>query len=409
MPITDHLSCTDLLDEFDSLSYHQTKHAKTYVTGLAAASSKTVNGIAREVLPAGSERALNKFLTEYDWDEQQLNHERLEKLQENGETRWSKNGKIIIDDSVNQRTGEELPGVGEFYDHSEGEPVWGQDLVYAFYVDDKTSYPLTVRQYEKVEDEDEDKTKYDLARDIVTELEEEVGVPADVYLMDAWFAHDSGLIEHIESYGKDWMGPLRSNRKVTYANEEMRVDELAELIDKEEREIDDETYKIWTRKLSVSKLGDVKVVIAEKVTEDDDKDNPVKYLATNKVDAPSSHIIRTYSYRWRIETYFEDSKQDLGLGDCEVRDSDGASRHWHLQMLTYSLLRLGSPSSASEKLVSETSSLRAQLEEGFKEAIYNLFSWVREQPDRGLNELMEDIDHLFIHSDGSSRPHSGGL
>jgi len=402
MPITDHLSVTDLLDEFDSLSYHQTKHAKTYVTGLAAASSKTVNGIAREVLPAGSERALNKFLTEYDWDVKQFNHERLEKLQDQGETRWSQDGYIIIDDSVTQRTGEELPGVGKFYDHSEGEPVWGQDLVYAFYVDDKTSYPLTVRQYEKVKDEDEDKTKYDLAQDIVTELETEVGVPADTYLLDAWFAHDSDLIGRIESHGKDWVGPLRSNRKVTYANEEMRVDALAERIDKEEREIDDETYKVWTKKLSVSKLGDVKVVITEKVTEDEDEENPVKYLATNKIDAPSRHVIRTYSYRWRIETFFEDSKQDLGLGDCELRDAEGARRHWHLQMLTYSLLRLDSPSSASGKLVSKTSSLRAQLEEGFKEVIYNLLSWVREQPDRGLDELMDDISHLFIHSEGGS-------
>ena len=402
MPITDHLSVTDLLDEFDSLSYHQTKHAKTYVTGLAAASSKTVNRIAREVLPAGSERALNKFLTEYDWDVKQFNHERLEKLQDQGETRWSQDGYIIIDDSVTQRTGEELPGVGKFYDHSEGEPVWGQDLVYAFYVDDKTSYPLTVRQYEKVKDEDEDKTKYDLAQDIVTELETEVGVPADTYLLDAWFAHDSDLIGRIESHGKDWVGPLRSNRKVTYANEEMRVDALAERIDKEEREIDDETYKVWTKKLSVSKLGDVKVVITEKVTEDEDEENPVKYLATNKIDAPSRHVIRTYSYRWRIETFFEDSKQDLGLGDCELRDAEGTSAVWHLQMLTYSLLRLDSPSSASGKLVSKTSSLRAQLEEGFKEVIYNLLSWVREQPDRGLDELMDDISHLFIHSEGGS-------
>jgi hypothetical protein len=181
MPITDHLSFTDPLEEFDSLSYHQKKHAKTYVTGLAAASSKTVNGIAREVLPAGSERALNKFLTEYDWDKKRLNHERLEKLQDHGETRWSQDGYIIIDDSVTQRTGEELPGVGKFYDHAEGEVVWGQDLVYAFYVDDKTSYPLTVRQCEK----DDDKSKYDLARDIITELEVEVGVPADTYLLDS--------------------------------------------------------------------------------------------------------------------------------------------------------------------------------------------------------------------------------
>lgn len=78
LPITDSLSCTDLLNEFESLSYHQTHHAKAYVTGLAAARSKTVNEIAREVLPAQDERALNMFLTEYDWEEKQLNHERLE-------------------------------------------------------------------------------------------------------------------------------------------------------------------------------------------------------------------------------------------------------------------------------------------------------------------------------------------
>ena len=403
LPITDFLSCTDPLDEFDTLSYHQTHHAKTYVTGLAAGRSKTVTGIAREVLPAGSERALNKFITEYDWDEDQLNHERLEKLQKHGETRWSQDGYIVIDDSVFQRTGEDLPGAGEFYDHTEGEPVWGQNVVYAFYTDDKTSYPLMFRQYEKADDEDQEgqeETKYELAREIITELEEEVGVPAGTYLFDSWFAHDSGLIEHVESYGKDWVGPLRSNRQVTYANKERRVDALEERIDKEARKIDDKTYKIWTKTLPVSKLGEVRLVIAEKVT-DKNEENPVKYLATNKIDAPSAHIIRSYSYRWRIETFFEDSKQDLGLGDCEVRDSDGASRHWHLQMLTYSLLRLGPESSVSERLVSKASSLRSQLEHGLKEAIYNMFSWVRDQPDRDLDGLMEEIDHLFLHSEGS--------
>ena len=58
LPITDFLSCIDPLDEFDSLSYHQTHHAKTYVTGLAAARNETVTGITREVLPAQGERAL---------------------------------------------------------------------------------------------------------------------------------------------------------------------------------------------------------------------------------------------------------------------------------------------------------------------------------------------------------------
>ena len=77
MPVTDFLSYTRVFDEFESLSPAQSHHAKTYATGLVAASNKTVAGIAREVLPAGDKRALNRFLTEYDWDEHQFNHERI--------------------------------------------------------------------------------------------------------------------------------------------------------------------------------------------------------------------------------------------------------------------------------------------------------------------------------------------
>jgi len=399
MPITDFLSCTHAFDEFDSLSPAQRRHAKSYATGLVAASNKTVAGIAREVLPAQGKRALNKFLTEYDWDEQQFNHERLEELQKHGETRWSKDGYIILDDTITEKAGDDVPGVGHFYDHAEGDTVWGQDLIYAFYADDKTAYPLTFRLYEQQDDEEDDHdTKYDLAREIVTELEEEVGVPADTYLFDSWFAHDSGLPEQIESYGKDWIGPLRSNRKVTYAGEELRVDALAERIDTVERDVDEETYHIWTKKLPVSQLGDVKLVIAEKETAEDDEENPVKYLTTNKIDAPTQHVIRSYGMRWRIETFFEDSKQDLGLGDCEMQTDEGASRHWHLLMAAYSLVRLDPDSSALGTVRSKASSLRANLEHSLKETVYNLLSWVRDNDDRGVNDLMEEIDHLFVHS-----------
>ena len=205
-------------------------------------------GIAREVLPAGDKRALNKFLTEYDWDEQEFNHERLEELQKHGETRWSQGGYIILDDTITEKAGDEVPGVGRFYDHAEGDTVWGQDLIYAFYADDKTVYPLTFRLYEKQDEDDQDHdTKYDLAREIVTELEKEVGVRRHTYLFDSWFAHDSGLPEHTESYGKDWIGPLRSNRQVTYGGEELSVDALAERIDTAERNIEDDTYHIWTK------------------------------------------------------------------------------------------------------------------------------------------------------------------
>jgi hypothetical protein len=202
---------------------------------------------------------------------------------------------------------------------------------------------------------------------------------------------------YINSYDKDWIGPLRSNRQVTYGGEELRVDALAKRIDTAERTVEDETHHIWTKKLPVSQLGDVKLVIAEKET-DEDEEHPGKYLVTNKIDAPTEHVIRSYGMRWRIETFFEDSKQDLGLGDCELRTEEGASRHWHLLMAAYSLVGLDPDSSALGTVRSKASSLRANLEYSLKEAVYNLLSWVRDNDDRDVDDLMEEIDHLFVHS-----------
>ncbi len=79
-----------------------------------------------------------------------------------------------------------------------------------------------------------------------------------------------------------------------------------------------------------------------------DEDSPVKYLATNKINTPSAHTIRSDSASGESRRSSEDSKQDLGLGDNKVRDSDGASCHQHILMLTYSLLRFGPESCVSK-------------------------------------------------------------
>jgi hypothetical protein len=33
-----------------------------------------------------------------------------------------------------------------------------------------------------------------------------------------------------------------------------------------------------------------------------------------------------------------------------------------------------------------------------KETVYNLLAWVRSNDDRGVDDLMAEIDHLFVHS-----------
>jgi hypothetical protein len=50
-------------------------------------------------------------------------------------------------------------------------------------------------------------------------------------------------------------------------------------------------------------------------------------------------IVRVYRHRWTgTETFHRDGKQQLGLGDCQLRDFQGQTRHVHLVMLAYSLL-----------------------------------------------------------------------
>jgi hypothetical protein len=67
-------------------------------------------------------------------------------------------------------------------------------------------------------------------------------------------------------------------------------------------------------------------------------------------------------------------------------------------MAAYSLVRLDPESSALGTVRSKASSLRANLEHSLKEAVYDLLSWVRDNDDRSVNDLMNEIDHLFIHS-----------
>jgi hypothetical protein len=182
---------------------------------------------------------------------------------------------------------------------------------------------------------------------------------------------------------------------VSYGGERIRVDALGKRIGTVPRTIDGETYYIWTQKRDVSRLGKVKLLITEKESRKADDEASVKYIVSNKIDAPASHLIAYNSMRWRVETFFRDIKQDLGLGDCELRYAAGASRHWHLLMLAYSLLKLGAADSVLGTILARTSSLRNDVERSFRESVQYLL-WALNSPDRSTDELMHQIEGMFV-------------
>jgi hypothetical protein len=157
-----------------------------------------------------------------------------------------------------------------------------------------------------------------------------------------------------------------------------------------------DTYYIWTRKREVGHLGEVKLLITEIESSDKDEEPSVKYIVSNKIDAPASHLIELHAMRWRVETFFRDTKQDLGFGDCELRYAAGASRHWHLLMLAYNLLKFGAAHSALGTILGHASSFRNDVKRSFRESVQNLLSWALTSPNRSIEELMDQIDGMFI-------------
>jgi hypothetical protein len=111
---------------------------------------------------------------------------------------------------------------------------------------------------------------------------------------------------------------------------------------------------------------------------------PIKVLVTNRITWEVSRIVRVYRQRRTgTETFHRDGKQQLGLGDCQLRDLQGQTRHMYLVMLAYSLLmgqlRQGRAKEwALHRLMTIGEACRAMA----KEALRTTLSWAIEQVTR---------------------------
>jgi len=62
------------------------------------------------------------------------------------------------------------------------------------------------------------------------------------------------------------------------------------------------------------------------------------YLCNAPPDVPQQRLSRTSGMRWPIESCFEVSKQELGMGDYEVRSWRGWQHHMTLVIVALAFL-----------------------------------------------------------------------
>jgi len=379
----------------------QRRHFAEYLTGLFVADRKTVLGINGEFARTTDQSCLNRFLTAADWDVLRLNRRRLDGLQKDPSTRYSDQGVIPIDNTLVDRDGLLIPDAGWFWDHAEERNKIAQDYLFINYVcTGGKHYPLEFRLFRKQEVCEALGEPFRNHTALCCELIDwvcEQGIPGD-FAFDCYFT-SAEVLNHIDGkadrFGRPrgYVGDLKANRKLEWKGRTLKASELAASIppaDRKALRIGDERQWYFTVTVRIPDVRHkVRIVILWRYRDDA---HPCKILVTNRITWEVSRIVRVYRRRWTgTETFHRDGKQQLGLGDCQLRDVQGQTRHMYLVMLAYSLLmgqlRQGRAKEwALHRLMTIGEACRAMLRENLRATL----AWVIEQ----VTEKERPFDHV---------------
>jgi hypothetical protein len=389
----------EALEQFGPLFANEPerRHFAEYLTGLMVAERKNVSAISRQFAVTTDQSCLNRWLNEVQWDAERLNDGRLAWLQKDPGCRYDNRGVIPIDNVLIGHDGKRIEDVGWFWDHAEGRYKVAHDYLIVNYVCPGSGtlagkhYPLEFRRFAKRDLCEQTGVEFRDHNVLFRELVDWVvqrDIPGD-FAFDCWFTHADNL-NHIHAKGRGYVGDLKSNRKVQFMGREIKARDLAKEIppaDRKPVEVCGRRQWFFTRSVRIDGVDHpVRLVI---LWEHWNGAEPVKMLLTNRTAWEVKRIMGVYRNRWTgTECFHRDGKQSLGMGDCQLRDGQGQTRHMYLVFLAHSLLMRqldrGRPSAgsrvlqwATQRLTTIGEACRAVLKETLAQTVEWIFQRVQ--------------------------------
>ena len=298
---------------------------------------------------------LQYFLSEADWNYDELNAQRIQVLKNQRTTGFSKNGLLIIDDTgVLKPYAEKTEGAR--YQHC---PVLGTEAVCnigvasAFSVNGRY-IPLDVKFYKTEaeftygKEDPEFRSKLDFAKELIEDACDK-DIPFDYILFDSWYSAGD-VLSFIHDKNLKFITEIKSDRKVYFKNPQtqkayfMQQDELVKLIRKNFW-AKTRVFKHNGQLLSVyafeSRLKKthfpVKVfVVLGGLSDKDDRD--IRVIITNDLNMSHKKAVLTYLERWAIERLFRELKDSLCFDHYQLRHKLKIMRYWMLVLLAWSLI-----------------------------------------------------------------------
>jgi hypothetical protein len=246
-------------------------------------------------------------------------------------------GVLILDDSIAEKPyTDENDIICWHYDHSSGGVVKGINFMTALYHRQEISLPVGFALIAKTEVYVDAKTGETKRRSPVSKNEyyrtliqqaANNRLPFRYVLNDVWFAAADNMMFIKHTVKRDFIMPIKSNRKVALSWAEkqqgryQRVDTLV-LADESVQEIYLESV-------------DFPLLLVRQLFVNEDGSTGLLYLTTSDLTLTYHDLTTTYRKRWQVEPYHKSLKQNASLEKSPTHTVTSQSNHFFAALCAY--------------------------------------------------------------------------
>lgn len=239
-------------------------------------------------------------------------------------------GVLIIDDTI-----EEKPYTDEsellcwHYDHSKGRNVKGINLLSTLYQVGDISIPVAFELVKKTEwvfnkkknrwQRKSLKTKNELYRRMLEACQKNQ-IAFRYVLNDVWYASSENMRYIKEKLEKEFIMPLKANRKVALSLEEKKRGDY-------EQEVGSLELEPGTVQEVYVEQVEFPLLLVKQLFKNEDGSEGVLYLVSSDVTLDCEQLTTIYQRRWKVEEYHKSLKSNASLAKSPTKTIRTQSNH----------------------------------------------------------------------------------
>lgn len=236
-------------------------------------------------------------------------------------------GVLSIDDSIAEKPyTDENDIIAWHYDHCKGRNIKGINFVSALYQTSKAVVPVVYEVVKKTEHVINEKTgkrsrkspisKQQHFRNLV-KIAHANRVNFKFVLADTWYASVENMLFIKHEMGKDFIMPLKENRKVALSEEDQAAGKFVSI----------KKLELGKSVLVRLKGVDFDLRLVRQVFKNEDGSTGVLYLVSSNTELTDEQVKMLYHRRWKIEEYHESLKNNASLTKSPTKTVRTQSNH----------------------------------------------------------------------------------